>query len=338
MPGSAARTFADPFEYQTFTCDAQHRVVVTGAGAYRAKTIRIDLQQVLLRRAWQSLPTISHLAIPAGRSAICFSVDSHEALGVWGGKEIQPGGIFVVHSGGEFFSQTNERGSWAALSLSADALAASAQVLTGHDLELPAVTQLARPQTAAMARLSALHKAAGDLAEATPEILARPEVAEAIETELLRAAVGCLTDTATIQENRTPRLKVMSRFEDFINANSDRILYITDVCKGIGVSERTLRLHCIEHLGISPHRYLWLQRMHQTRRALALADAKVRSVTDIATDHGFWELGRFSVAYKKLFNESPSATLRRAADEISGKPEGFLVVSPQQNRWPAREL
>lgn len=130
----------------------------------------------------------------------------------------------------------------------------------------------------------------------------------------------------------------MSRFEEFINANSDRILYITDVCKGIGVSERTLRLHCIEHLGISPHRYLWLQRMHQTRRALALADAKVRSVTDIATDHGFWELGRFSVAYKKLFNESPSATLRRAADEISGKREGFLVVSPQPNQWPARKL
>ncbi len=72
MPGGAARTFADPYEYQAFTCDAQHRVVVTKAGAYRAKTIRIDLHRVMLRRARQALPTISHLAIPAGRRDLLF--------------------------------------------------------------------------------------------------------------------------------------------------------------------------------------------------------------------------------------------------------------------------
>jgi hypothetical protein len=39
----------------------------------------------------------------------------------------------------------------------------------------------------------------------------------------------------------------------------------------------------------------------------------VARVTDIATEHGFWELGRFSVNYRHIFGETPSVTLRRAA-------------------------
>jgi AraC-like DNA-binding protein len=62
---------------------------------------------------------------------------------------------------------------------------------------------------------------------------------------------------------------------------------------------------------MNPHRYLWLRRMHQARRALTVAGAETKTVTEIATEHGFWELGRFAVAYRELFGETPSATLRQ---------------------------
>jgi AraC-like DNA-binding protein len=100
----------------------------------------------------------------------------------------------------------------------------------------------------------------------------------------------------------------MQRFHTAIEASDDKAVYLPEICSRIGVSGRTLRLCCREHLGMGPKRFLMLRRMQLARRALrgAAADA---TVTDIATEFGFWELGRFAVEYKALFGESPSDTL-----------------------------
>jgi AraC-like DNA-binding protein len=87
---------------------------------------------------------------------------------------------------------------------------------------------------------------------------------------------------------------------------------MAEVCAAIGASGRTLRQHCQEQLGMTPHQYLWLRRMNFARRALAAADPATATVTGIALDNGFWELGRFAVQYRRLFGESPSVTLRHA--------------------------
>src|SRR4029077_1622617 len=107
---------------------------------------------------------------------------------------------------------------------------------------------------------------------------------------------------------------IVARFEEFLDANPDKPLYLTEICAAIGVAERTLRAACEEHLGMGPIRYLNLRRMHMVRRTLVRADRSTATVTQLATDHGFWELGRFSVAYRALFGESPSESLRRSPD------------------------
>ena len=104
---------------------------------------------------------------------------------------------------------------------------------------------------------------------------------------------------------------IVARFEEFLEANPNRPLYLAEICPAIGVAERTLRLACEEHLGMGPIRYFSLRRMHLVRCALLCADPSTATVTRIATDHGFWELGRFSVTYRSLFGETPSETLRR---------------------------
>ena len=182
-----------------------------------------------------------------------------------------------------------------------------------------------RPHSAAMSRLLRLHEATGHLAETAPEVLAIPAVAKGMEQELVCAMVACLTDIAAVKRCHPSQQMVMRRFEQVLEANQDEPLYIPEICAKIGVPGRTLRHFCHEHLGISPRRYLWLRRMHQTRRALALADPHAKTVTEIAASHGFWEFGRFAVTYQQLFGEAPSVTLRRQPDGA-----GSRRVEPRQ--------
>jgi AraC-like DNA-binding protein len=132
---------------------------------------------------------------------------------------------------------------------------------------------------------------------------------------------------------------MMRRLENFLEANHDRTLHLTDLCAAAAASDRTLRILCHEHLGMSPTRYLWLRRMHLARRALRMADPTTTTVTEIATSYAFWELGRFAVAYRSLFGETPSATLRRPSEDarpkrFSVRPGGFLNLH-SQHRFPA---
>jgi len=62
---------------------------------------------------------------------------------------------------------------------------------------------------------------------------------------------------------------------------------------------------------MSPHRFLVLRRLQLARRALTRNGRGTTSVTAVATEFGFWELGRFAVMYRRAFGESPSVTLRR---------------------------
>jgi len=107
-----------------------------------------------------------------------------------------------------------------------------------------------------------------------------------------------------------PRGQIIRMSMDFVDQHDGEYLSVEQLAAAAGVSERTLRDAFQRYFGLAPVRYLNRRTLHQVRRALRAADPSVATVTEIATEFGVWELGRFARDYRFLFGELPSETLR----------------------------
>jgi len=105
------------------------------------------------------------------------------------------------------------------------------------------------------------------------------------------------------------RRQLIRRASDFLRTHAAEGVRIGRVSRAAGISERALRNAFYRDYGLSPKQYELRERLRAAHDALC--DVKASdTVTAIASDHGFYELGRFASRYKDVFGESPSATLR----------------------------
>jgi transcriptional regulator GlxA family with amidase domain len=119
---------------------------------------------------------------------------------------------------------------------------------------------------------------------------------------------------------RIPRRELVGRVMGFVRDNLGDPVSIAELSRLAGVSERTLRAAFREALGLSPKQYTIAERLQAAHDALQAADPKSTTVTDVAMEYGFFELGRFAGRYREAFGESPSHTLRQTG----------VMVQPEQ--------
>jgi AraC-like DNA-binding protein len=111
--------------------------------------------------------------------------------------------------------------------------------------------------------------------------------------------------------------RIVRGAEDFLES-ARQAVQIEDICEALNISRRTLYRAFHDLLDVSPKAYLRLKNMSAARARLLDAGNRPTTVTQVALDQGFWELGRFSGAYRAMFGESPSETLRGAVRGTSG--------------------
>jgi AraC-like DNA-binding protein len=329
MPSSATLRFTDPAAYQAAIRPARVELCLTGRGEFHAQLTQIELGRLWIQAGAESLPRISNTLTSAKRPPIIFLTDAAQPSFRYGGMEVSANAVLVDGADSTHHLRTSGPARWAAMSLPADDLTAASQALFGHALGTPSLTYIACPDPAHMRRLVRLHATAVRLAHSAPATLSHPEVGRALEHALVRAMLSCLSDDPEVGVERRVRhhATILARLEEFLAANTSRPIYLAEMCAAVGASERTLRVCCDEHLGMGPIRYLWLRRMHLARHALSLADPETTTVTQVATRFGFWELGRFAVAYRGLFGEPPSMSLHRAAAEQSNPENRASCIS-----------
>jgi AraC-like DNA-binding protein len=315
MPSSAVRTFTDPDAYFAGMRNLQIEGLVLQRGEFRADSTHIDLHRLFMYRSDESLPRLMKVTPSGTRAGIVFSTDLGQPTMWINGIEIADGQISRNGVDWEWYLRSSAPGRWGSMSLKPEDLAAAGEAIIGRELLPATFARSLTPSEPVLSRLRKLHEAAGHLAKTAPDILAKPEVARAMEQALVEAMVFCLADTRSGDVRSLPRqrARLMQRLEEVLMSNPEEPMYVADLSAQVGASYWTLRNCCLEYLGMSPKRYLWLRRMHLARKALHSADPERITVTEIASDYGFWEFGRFSVAYRSLFGESPSTALRRPA-------------------------
>ena len=225
------------------------------------------------------------------------------------GHLLVPGAIFVLPPGAEFLLSAEGGQEWASVFLPHD-------VARSIGLDLDA-------RSARVLELGATGRHVASLVERIVTSATRAPAVLSERASLVSLTEDLVTTCASLREEervaalprRGRRAQVdLGTFRlalDRIADASDLAVTLQDLVEATGLPERTLRATFQKFVGVSPRRYLQIQRLHRARGMLSDRDRTPKTVTEVATTLGLWDFGRFAGRYRDLFGESPSHTLRR---------------------------
>jgi AraC-like DNA-binding protein len=252
---------------------------------------------------------------------ICIGLVKCGYLPIWiNGSSTGHGHLQLNYEGTDVFYKAGPERYWAGLTVTRERLQAEAGTRLGRKLQLlgPGAMQHLHVDAGAFHRLTRLidslrpqsrgispHRTA----EASGELLLGAYV-EAIATANPPSASG-------IQRRAAQRHEVVRRADAAMRGLIGTTYSSTRICRSLGMSERNLELNFHEALGVSPKAWFQYLALHHARTILRRKGAGRGRVTEVALACGFEHFGRFSKAYRELFGERPSETLRSSAPPSS---------------------
>jgi AraC family ethanolamine operon transcriptional activator len=313
-PRVASMVFRDFDEYSASNGVLDIEFLQLASAPVDSRILRIWLDRMVLMRGWENTQYLTRSTNPAGMSTLLLQLET-VGTSLWRGREVSERSLLSYQGTAEHIGRSTGGAVWAAAFIHTSALDEAALTLRGAvPVQYATGAAFLEPDTAEMEGLRSAMQQAFLIAESAPQLFETASVRRSMEEAILTAAVAAIDPP---RERKAPdgalisHQRVVSRAEEALVASINEPIYVQDLCKATGVSERTLRNAFQSLYHISPIRLLHLRRLHQVRRALR--SGAQASVTEVALRFGFGNLGRFAVEYRHLFGESPSHTRKRSA-------------------------
>jgi AraC-like DNA-binding protein len=165
--------------------------------------------------------------------------------------------------------------------------------------------------------------------------------AEYWKRAVIEAMSATIKGTSSERDGPLPSaLKVVKQVEEYLDAAGSAPIHISEICRQMHLSRRTLHRAFHEALGTGPIAFLRHRRLCAIHSALR-APKDIRTISEVAMQFGFQNLGRFAGYYHRLFGEYPSET-RSKELAVSNTAKSHVrspsIVSPAPRKLSPREV
>ena len=281
-----------------------------GKGDFRHQITAIKSRKFVLYRERYNLPIKLQGLSPDGMLGICIPFDFNLGPVVWGKQYVReaipatiPGPIDATLGAGY--------GQFIAL-ISIDHLRQAIPYDDYERVESAARSRILQLSPQLVSTFSRRGHQYLDSVESGTTRFENPAVIEGLFLELVDflLQVSAYLPPPRPTSDLATRQHGLLRAMDYLRYRIDTRISVAELCRVACISERSLQYAFRDEFGISPTEFMRRRRLHAVRRILTASSAEDSSVSKIALDHGFSELGRFAVEYRRLFGVHPSDTLK----------------------------
>jgi AraC family ethanolamine operon transcriptional activator len=148
----------------------------------------------------------------------------------------------------------------------------------------------------------------------SPEVLHNEGAQEAARREVMDVVFRMLLPIDPLHaapRHHRDHKEILKRALELLDTLRIQPVYTEDICQATCASERTVRNVFNEYLGMSPHRYLMIRRLHGIRDAIRHAGPE-DTITSICARFGVWDFGRLASLYRQYFGVPPAQWLKAA--------------------------
>ncbi|WP_158287854.1 helix-turn-helix transcriptional regulator [Falsiroseomonas bella] len=318
VPRILSAEFTDLGAFSAAMQDGEAENMQLGAGALRLRLTLAEFGPVRVHANAVDNSYLARATVHRDRWAVFFDLGAVPGRSRINGLHIGSAGAVLFGPGAELHAQVAKGQQWAMLTLSSDPVAAMLDGVAapgagqvGHVPDLLHRT----PALAALARDLAL------AARADPARLERRAVGAAVTEQVMGALVEGLAGAPAADDVRAGRrqLRLVGSAVEYLEAALEGPVYTQSVCAALDVGPRALNAAFRSVYGVTLQQYLLTRRLNLARSRLREPEGPVL-VKQIALDAGFWHFGRFSLAYRRMFGETPSATLANRPGRSSFVP------------------